>query len=217
MKVKLLKSTNLSLAAFAGRLCWDSMDKFDSEGGKIGENDFDFLNKLLNIHHHESVFEHIVFTFYIEGISRAVLQELARHRIASYSVESTRHTLKKFLNNPKLLKETHNLRNKRLNYLKDLFDDVLVFTNNNYVDWMICQSFINVIECYLLDKNIKNDVLKYLLPEAYKTKLVMTINLRSLLNFLRLRKSKAALWEIRELANKIEGILPDSVKNLIGG
>ena len=66
----------------------------------------------------------------------------------------------------------------------------------------------------LLEKGYKNDQAKYLLPESYKTNLILTINARSLRNFLKLRSSSKALWEIRELANNIFNAIPDSHKIL---
>ena len=63
-------------------------------------------------------------------------------------------------------------------------------------------------------EGVANDKAKYCLPEAYKTELVWTINARSLQNFLSLRTSKSALWEIRNLANEIYNQLPESHKFL---
>jgi thymidylate synthase (FAD) len=59
-----------------------------------------------------------------------------------------------------------------------------------------------------LNEGLSNDLAKYMLPEAFKTSLVWTINMRSLQNFFRLRLSKAALWEIRELAKAVYEALP---------
>ena len=59
-----------------------------------------------------------------------------------------------------------------------------------------------------------NDLVKYMIPEAYKTSLVWTINARSLQNFLKLRTDKRALWEIRELAYEIFKQLPEDHKFL---
>jgi thymidylate synthase (FAD) len=60
----------------------------------------------------------------------------------------------------------------------------------------------------LVKQGISNDKVKYSLPECYKTELSWTINARSLQNFLKLRTSKSALWEIRELATNIFNALP---------
>ena len=67
---------------------------------------------------------------------------------------------------------------------------------------------------YELDKGVSNDIVKYMLPEAYKTSLVWTVNMRSLQNFLSLRTNKAALKEIQELAKKIFEALPEEHKYL---
>ena len=66
-----------------------------------------------------------------------------------------------------------------------------------------------------LQEGASNDIVKYMLPEAYKTSLVWTINMRSLQNFLRLRTSTAALPEIRELAWAIVEAMPEQHKYLL--
>ncbi|MBD3808828.1 MAG: FAD-dependent thymidylate synthase, partial [Epsilonproteobacteria bacterium] len=66
----------------------------------------------------------------------------------------------------------------------------------------------------ILQSGTSNDIAKYCLPESYKTELTWTINARSLQNFLHLRSSKDALWEIRNLANVIYGALPEEHKYL---
>ncbi len=60
----------------------------------------------------------------------------------------------------------------------------------------------------LVVSGLSNDKVKFCLPECYKTELSWTINARSLQNFLALRTSKSALWEIRELASQIYLSLP---------
>jgi thymidylate synthase (FAD) len=65
-----------------------------------------------------------------------------------------------------------------------------------------------------LQQGVSNDKAKYCMPEAYKTSLVMTINARSLQNFLELRSGSAALWEIRLLAQAIYDAIPDDHKYL---
>ncbi len=65
-----------------------------------------------------------------------------------------------------------------------------------------------------LHKGTSNDKVKFMLPEAYKTSLVMTINARSLQNFLELRTSSHALWEIQQLAREMFKALPEEHKYL---
>ena len=197
MKVTLLHYTPLPVAAHAIRTCWQSFDK--SDGG--GPKDQELIDRVGNKYKHASTLEHLVYTFYIQGISRALLQELARHRMASLSVKSTRYTLKE-LKNAKPFNE-------------DDFESAsrfIVLTGNEMVDRASIKA-LNELQ-KILQSGISNDIAKYCLPECYKTELTWTINARSLQNFLHLRSSKSALWEIRELAFAIFEALPKDHKYL---
>jgi len=90
MQITLLHHTPLNVCAHAIRTCWQSFENGD-EGG---EKDRALIDRVGNKFKHASTLEHLVYTFYIQGVSRALLQELARHRMASPSVKSTRYTLK---------------------------------------------------------------------------------------------------------------------------
>lgn len=202
MRVELLSSTPLSVLVKAIRTCWDSFDKSDN----LGQKDLDLIDRVCNKYKHESTCEHIVFSFNIEGISRLCLQELARHRMASLSVKSTRYTLKQlakekpfwsFLDETPVLGAISRSR-KYINYpsgKESSYDEI----NPQLVQ-------LEILRAQLL--NIKNsDKAKYYLPESYKTNLVWTINARSLKNFLNLRLSRSAHYEIRELAKEILNII----------
>ena len=197
MKVKLLHYTPLEICAHAIRTCWQSFDKSDN-GGEI---DRALIDRVGNKYKHSSTLEHLVYTFYIQGISRALLQELARHRMASLSVKSTRYTLKE-------LKEAKPFE-------LDDFEGAskyIVLTENKEVNRASIIALNNLQA--LLKQGISNDLAKYALPECYKTELTWTINARSLQNFLALRSAKSALWEIRSLATKIFNTLPKEHKYL---
>jgi len=192
MKVELLQHSDLKICAHAIRTCWQSFDKSDAGG----EKDRDLIDRVGNKFKHASTLEHLTYTFYISGVSRALLQELARHRMASPSVKSTRYTLKE-------LKEC----GENIDYNK-----FLVFTGISSVDDASKVALDN-LQKILLD-GVSNDKAKYCLPESYKTELTWTINARSLQNFISLRSSKAALWEIRDLSQKLFDILPDEHRYL---
>ncbi|BCD68931.1 FAD-dependent thymidylate synthase [Nitratiruptor sp. YY09-18] len=197
MKVTLLHYTPLPIAAHAIRTCWQSFDKSDNGGPK----DQELIDRVGNKYKHASTLEHLVYTFYIQGISRALLQELARHRMASLSVKSTRYTLKE-------------LKNAEPFDEKD-FEGVskyIVLTGNELVDTMSIKALNNLQK--VLQEGISNDIAKYCLPECYKTELTWTINARSLQNFLALRSSKSALWEIRDLTHAIFDALPEDHRYL---
>lgn len=156
-----------------------------------------------------STCEHIVFSFNIEGISRMVLQELSRHRIASLSVKSTRYTLKELKNEKPFWDfedETPVLgaisrSSKYINYSKG--------KGSNYADINPQLKQLEILRQELNNKKSIDEV-KYYLPECYKTNLVWTINARSLKNFLDLRLSKSAHYEIQELAWQILKIVENS-------
>jgi thymidylate synthase (FAD) len=185
MKVTLLHSTPLNVCSHAIRTCWQSFDKSDDGG----EKDVALIDRVGNKFKHASTLEHLHYSFYIQGISRALLQELARHRMASLSVKSTRYTLKE-------LKECDAID----------YEKYLVFTGNEAVD----NASKNALDALqkLLQNGISNDIAKYALPESYKSELTWSINARSLQNFLSLRTNKAALWEIRDLAYIVYEALP---------
>lgn len=182
MRVNLLHYTPLSVPDMAIGKCWDKQKC---------EPDLDRMYRVANKHKHKSTIEHLVYSFDIDDISRACLQELARHRIASYSVKSTRYTLKEL---------------KDVEITMDNVFDFIVETGYRDIDVSNFFTLLRVQQ--LLRDGHSNDVVKFALPEAYKTSLVMTINARALQNFLELRTSRSALWEIRDLANNIYGTLP---------
>ncbi len=133
---------------------------------------------------HTSVIEHVSATFRIEGISRSCLAQLTRHRMASFSVMSQR-------------------------YCEIGGDDWHVIPPSVVEageEVGFCAEMEKAAKAYrrMIAKGVKREDARFLLPEATKTSLVMTINMRSLQNFLSLRLDKGAQWEIRELAGLME-------------
>jgi thymidylate synthase (FAD) len=191
MQITLIHYTPLEVCAHAIRTCWQSFDKSDEGGDK----DKALIDRVGNKYKHASTLEHIVYTFYIQGISRALLQELARHRMASLSVKSTRYTLKELKN--------------RAPFKEDDFKEAekfIVLTDNVMVDIASIKALNNLQS--VLKEGVSNDIAKFCLPESYKTELTWTINARSLQNFIELRSNKSALWEIRNMANALYENLP---------
>lgn len=198
MNITLLQHTSLEVCAHAIRTCWQSFHR--SDGG--GEKDMELIDRVGNKFKHASTLEHLVYTFYIKGISRAVLQELARHRLASPSVKSTRYTLKE-------LKEEEPFEGDSA---MDRAEKYLVMTGEVLVDEMSVKALENLRR--VLNSGVGNDKAKYCLPESYKTELTWTINARSLQNFLSLRSEKGALWEIQDLAHALYDSLPEEHRYL---
>ena len=141
---------------------------------------------------HESILEHINLTYSIKGISRALLQELARHRHISLSVESTRHTLKKYLNGEGGIMRLYALIPAKYHVA---LQDFLYTAKGN--------------------PDMPNDELKYYLPEFWPTNLILTSNVRELRHILDLRTAPAALKEFRDLARAMYEAVPDEYKYLL--
>ncbi|PAF54498.1 FAD-dependent thymidylate synthase [Helicobacter sp. 13S00482-2] len=198
MKVTLKHYTPLEVCSMAIRTCWQSFDKSDNGG----EKDLSLIDRVGNKNKHSSTLEHLYYNFYIQGISRACLQELARHRIASYSVKSSRYTLKEIKEEASFIPINEENLKRAQKYI--------VFTPNENVNIASIKALENLRE--LLLQPVGNDLAKYAMPESYKTELHWSINARSLQNFLELRTSRAALWEIQKLAHSIYDALPSEHK-----
>jgi len=189
--------------------CGSADTKYSKE---IGVNDRKLIERVGNKFKHSSTLEHITYNFSITGISRAVLQELARHRIASLSVKSSRYTLKELKNETSFYSKNPN----DVNFASDEWERAekyIFVTGNVYVDTASLDALENLRQ--LISDGVSNDVAKYCMPEAYKTELAWSINMRSLQNFLHLRTNKAALQEIRNLAHAVFLILPEDHKFML--
>lgn len=150
-----------------------------------------FLSHLIK-RGHLSPFEHVSFTFSIEGISRVCTHQLVRHRIASYSQQSQRYVSMdnfEFIVPPAIEKSK---KAKKI-YLKTI------------EDIRKAQKEIKQIleEDASLDREKINQDLRFILPQASQTKIVVTMNTRELLHFFAERMCLRAQWEIRALASRM--------------
>lgn len=139
---------------------------------------------------HLSVFEHIYFTWKIEGISRICLAQLTRHRHASYTVRSQRYCSES---------EQSFIVPESMDYNVALIQEYYTFmdTAKDFYD-------------YLISWGVKREDARFVLPQALETELYMSCNLRELLHIYKLRSDKSAQWEIRELVEKIrESVNPE--------
>lgn len=132
---------------------------------------------------HGSVLEHCTFTFAVEGISRACSHQLVRHRIASYSQQSQRYVNGKFFDYviPPEINKDESRREEFIEHMNMVMD---------LYNWFV-------------ERGVKKEDARYLLPNATTTNIVVTMNARELLHFIELRTSPRAQWEIRELAKEM--------------
>ncbi|MDD3592128.1 MAG: FAD-dependent thymidylate synthase [Sulfurovum sp.] len=107
--VTLLQESGLGVAEIAARTCYDSFENSENECVREAMNhmdteaingieDSELLTNLAWVHHHHSIIEHATLSFLIQGTSRGVLQEHARHRLQAISVRSTRYTMSSVIN-----------------------------------------------------------------------------------------------------------------------
>ena len=190
MEVKLLTPTDFIKnmehnAAYAMLTCHANTEKLQDKAPKI------FIQKAVEMGH-ESILEHITLTYEVNDLSRACLQELARHRHISLSVESTRHTLKKVIGSPDKVGHLYNA-------VPQKFHETLRET----------------LKFIFTTSELSNDELKYFIPEFWTANLVMTANIRELRHIVKLRTNPAALREFQELAGKFVEVLPDEFKYLL--
>ena len=183
-------------AAYAMLTCHANTDKLQSEEPAT------FIKRAIKMGH-ESILEHITLTFEVNDLSRACLQELARHRHISLSVESTRHTLRKQCN-------------KGEYRISDYAEAFTVTNSKINGEWKLDELIIDLIDCAMKDNpDTLNDELKYYLPEFWATNLVLTLNIRELRHILKLRTSPAALQEFQDLAHKLFDAVPDDYRYML--
>jgi thymidylate synthase (FAD) len=188
MNVKLLKSTKDAekICAVAARLCYSATKIDDIDENFATDKVKDLLSKVISSEHH-SVLEHASFTFGVEDVSRALLAQLTRHRIASFSVQSQRYV--KFKSGvdfvfPNTIKKDEKLLEKYNNFLKS--------TESLYKEF--------------LDAGIPAEDARYILPNAATTQIIITMNARELRHFFSLRCCNRSQWEIKEMSCRMLNI-----------
>src|SRR5690554_6444787 len=191
MKVTLLAHTPDPdrVVAAAARLCYSEKDPATILHGLTPARQRELLARL-RAAGHDSPLERASFTFTIEGVSRALSHQIVRHRIASYSQRSQRYVSEAgftFVVPPSVQRSP-----KAEEKFYHLVDQIREAYNG------------------LVELGIPREDARYLLPNACATQLIMTMNARSLLNFLELRCCRRAQWEINCLAWKIRGLLQEA-------
>ena len=171
--------------ALAAKLCY-SGDEIDALIGKIGEKDNAKFIEILTRMNHFSPFEHASFTFAVEGVSRALLAQITRHRIASFSVRSQRYVNEGDFNYV-VPPAIENLGSDAVKKYENQMEQMLGW----YREWQAALG--NAGES-------SNEDARFVLPNACETKMIVTMNARELMHFFALRCCNRAQWEIRNIA-----------------
>ena len=190
MKVALVRHT-LSpeeVVALGARLCY-SRARVDDLLERVSTRDqTDFVNRIMGMGH-DSVLEHASFTFGIEGVSRVLLAQITRHRLASFSVQSQRYVSYEdgfgYIMPPKIAALGEDAQAEFARQM----DTMHLW----YTQW---QERLGTGEG-------GNEDARFVLPGACETRMMVTMNVRELRHFFSLRMCSRAQWEIRELATRM--------------
>jgi len=191
------------IVASAAKLCYSSSGVCEIKENLSNESTEKFIKNLLAMGH-TSPIEHVSFTFAIEGISRVLSHQLVRHRLASYSQQSQRYVA---LNQFEYIIPPSIEKNEKA---KMIFEQTMESDQKAYDD------LVNILKPRLYDEEIKSgktekaavreaekraiEDARFVFPNACETKIVVTMNARSLYNFFEHRCCNRAQWEIRALA-----------------
>ena len=166
--------------AMAARLCYSPTGAAEL-AANMSEHQVDSLIEKITSLDHLSTIEHVSFTFAIEGVSRVLTHQLVRHRIASYSQQSQRYVKEhdfEYIIPPTVAANAT---------ATERFEKLMATIRDTYNE--------------LVELGVHQEDARYVLANATETKIVVTMNARSLLHFLQLRCCNRAQWEIRQMAN----------------
>lgn len=181
-----------SIVATGARICYSGAT-VENLQSKVEKNDqSEFLHRLRKQHHFSPI-EHASFTFGVQGVSRALLAQITRHRLASFSVQSQRYVSQEGHDGFNYIVPP-SIRRLGVEAVKQ-YHEQMQQINTLYLQWNA-----------QLGAEGKEDA-RFVLPNACETRFVMTMNARELLHFLELRACERAQWEIRALAWAVWGHL----------
>ena len=190
LKVALIRHT-LSpeeTVALGARLCYSRATIDDLTQRVSAKDQSDFVQKIMGMGH-ESVLEHASFTFGVEGVSRVLLAQLTRHRLASFSVQSQRYVSYEngfgYIVPPKIEALGEEAKAEYERQMQQMHEW--------YCAW---QEKLGTGEG-------SNEDARFVLPGACETRLMMTMNVRELRHFFSLRMCSRAQWEIRAMATEM--------------
>ncbi len=184
MKAKLVSHTPdpERMVAMSARLCYSPVGAEELVESMSATQIETLLTKIVEMEH-LSTLEHVTFTFAIEGVSRVLTHQLVRHRIASYSQQSQRYVSEhdfEYIMPPTVEKNP---------LAKEKFEELMKTIRSTYDE--------------LITLGVEKEDARYCLSNATETKIVVTMNARTLLHFFELRCCARAQWEIRMLAEKM--------------
>ncbi|QSX06359.1 FAD-dependent thymidylate synthase [Sedimentibacter sp. zth1] len=222
LKVKLVSYTQdpEKLVAASAKLCYSQFGGDEIMEDLTDENIEKFLNILMS-YGHQSPIEHISFSFAIEGVSRTLTHQLVRHRIASYSQKSQRYVTEgqfQYIVPPAIQtdEKAKKIFIEAMENDQKSYDKIANILKDKYIKEYINEGFSEKKAKSTAEKRAIEDA-RYVLPNACETKIMVTMNARTLLHFFNVRCCNRAQWEIRDMAEKmlieVKKVAPNIFKN----
>lgn len=222
MKVLLIEHTPNpeKVIASAAKLCYSPVGVEEIMTGLDEKKTEGFVKKLLDLGH-ESPLEHVSFTFAVEGVSRVLTHQLVRHRIASYSQQSQRYVKLdafEYIVPPAIAKnpEALSLFEAAMAADQKTYDDLTAMLQASYLQQYLEEGHPEKRAESMAEKSAIEDA-RFVFPNACETKIVVTMNARSLLNFFNHRCCNRAQWEIRGLAVEMLKLVKQEAPLLFAG
>ena len=192
--------------ASAAKLCYSPASIDTVREGLDQEKAADFVDMLSSLGH-ESPTEHAYFTFGIEGVSRSLLAQITRHRIASFSVQSQRYVTEKqfgYVLPPEIenCPEALEIFKESMKRDQEDYDRITAVLKKKHLKEMLQSGMDEKAANRAAEKKAIEDA-RFVLPNACETKMIVTMNTRSLMNFFHHRCCNRAQWEIRDVANQM--------------
>lgn len=203
--------------ACAAKLCYSPATIDNIKDGLTDEKVSSFVEMLAEIGH-ESPIEHASFTFGIEGVSRALLAQITRHRMASFSVQSQRYVAEAHFEyvTPPEIKGNPAAEKIFIAAMEEdqrHYDELTAILKQKHRYSFLADGKDEKTADRLAEKKAIEDA-RFVLPNACETKMVLTMNARSLLNFFRHRCCNRAQWEIQEVANQMLALVSEVAPNI---
>ncbi len=206
--------------ASAAKLCYSSSTISGLRENLTDESAAKFVEMLAEIGH-ESPIEHASFTFGIEGVSRALLAQITRHRMASFSVKSQRYVREgafEYVTPPEIeaVPEAKKIYDEIMAEDQRRYDRLAEILKQKHIATFLNEGKDEKTANRLAEKKAIEDA-RFVLPNACETQMIMTMNARSLMNFFKHRCCNRAQWEIKDVADQMLALVlqvaPELFKN----
>ena len=206
--------------ASAAKLCYSSSTISNLRDNLTDESAAKFVEMLAEIGH-ESPIEHASFTFGIEGVSRSLLAQITRHRMASFSVKSQRYVREgsfEYVTPPEIA---------AIPQAKEIYDEIMAEDQKRYdalTEILKAKHYKTFLSegknekdaARMAEKKAIEDA-RFVLPNSCETQMILTMNARSLMNFFKHRCCNRAQWEIKDVADQMLALVlkvaPELFKN----